>query len=253
MTSPSTAFIFAAGLGLRMRPLTLTTPKPLLEVGGKPLLGWSLDLLRAAGVRRVVINASWLAEQITAYAETVDGIECVISQEPDGPLETAGGIIRALDAGLLPEGPFFALNSDVIWRDAPGGPSLLAEMAHRWDPAIMDALLALYPVEKACGYTGSGDFALEKPTGRLTRRAEDRPAPYVFTGIQILHSRAFASFPRGAALSLRRLYYGDPPCPPGSALPPTIRGLPAPAQGQWLHVGDPAALKEAGERALLPI
>ena len=110
------ALIFAAGLGERMRPLTDTTPKPLLPVGGKPLIEWHLEKLAALGIREVVINTSWLAEQFPAALG--DGarwdLRIHYAFEGDIPLETGGGMWNALP--LLGDAPFLLVNGDV-WTD----------------------------------------------------------------------------------------------------------------------------------------
>ena len=110
------ALIFAAGRGERMRPLTDTTPKPLLHAGGKPLIAWHLEKLAAIGVRDVVINTSWLAGQFaTALGDGGHwGLRIHYSYEGETPLETGGGMFRALP--LLGDGPFIAVNGDV-WTD----------------------------------------------------------------------------------------------------------------------------------------
>lgn len=109
--------ILAAGLGNRMRPLTEHTPKPLLMVGGKPLIVWHLEALRAASITDVVINTAWLGHKLEAalgdgrrYGMTIHW-----SHEPDGkPLETAGGIVKALP--LLGHDPFLLVNGDIWLR-----------------------------------------------------------------------------------------------------------------------------------------
>jgi MurNAc alpha-1-phosphate uridylyltransferase len=110
------ALILAAGLGERMRPLTSTTPKPLLHVGRKPLIAWHLEKLAALGVRDVVINTSWLAAQ---FPRTLGdgarwGLRLHFAYEGDTPLETGGGMWNALP--LLDDAPFLAVNGD-IWTD----------------------------------------------------------------------------------------------------------------------------------------
>ncbi|MBK1734016.1 mannose-1-phosphate guanylyltransferase [Halorhodospira abdelmalekii] len=112
------AMILAAGRGERLRPLTDQTPKPLLTVGGQPLIAWHLERLAAAGVERVVINVAWLAEQIEAYVGDGSrwGVDVAFSHEPAGALETGGGIQRALP--LLGNAPFWVVNAD-IWSDFP--------------------------------------------------------------------------------------------------------------------------------------
>lgn len=104
--------ILAAGVGQRMRPLTDTTPKPLIEVGGKALLAWHLERLAAAGFTDIVVNAAWLAEQVVAFCGdgSAWGVNLSLSVEPE-PLETAGGVINALP--LLGDSPFLLVNGDV--------------------------------------------------------------------------------------------------------------------------------------------
>ncbi|APR70460.1 MULTISPECIES: N-acetylmuramate alpha-1-phosphate uridylyltransferase MurU [Acinetobacter] len=106
------AMILAAGLGNRMRPLTLHTPKPLLEVGGKPLIVWHIEKLQKVGVKEIVINTAWLGEKLVAALGdgTQFGVNILWSHEGEG-LETAGGIINALP--LLGDQPFILVNGDV--------------------------------------------------------------------------------------------------------------------------------------------
>ena len=110
------ALVFAAGRGERMRPRTDTLPKPLLDVGGKPLIAWHLEKLAALGVRDVVVNTSWLAEQFPAVLGDGSnwGVRLHYSYEGPEPLETGGGMRRALQ--LLGDAPFLAVNGD-IWTD----------------------------------------------------------------------------------------------------------------------------------------
>lgn len=110
------ALIFAAGLGERMRPLTLHTPKPLLPVAGKPLIVWHLERLAAIGVREVVVNTAWLADRFApALGDGSQwGLTLHLLHEGDTPLETGGGMLNALP--LLGEDPFLVVNGD-IWTD----------------------------------------------------------------------------------------------------------------------------------------
>ncbi|NLZ87507.1 MAG: NTP transferase domain-containing protein, partial [Gammaproteobacteria bacterium] len=116
------AMILAAGLGNRMRPLTLHTPKPLLEVGGKPLIVWHIEKLAAIGVTEIVINTAWLGEKLAqALGDGSQfGVKILWSHEGEG-LETAGGIIHALP--LLGNQPFILLNGDV-WTTMDFAPLL---------------------------------------------------------------------------------------------------------------------------------
>jgi N-acetyl-alpha-D-muramate 1-phosphate uridylyltransferase len=227
------AMILAAGLGLRMRPLTETVPKPLIELAGKPLIGHALDRLKAAGVERVVVNVHWLPEQIEAWAQTQGSPRIVVSDERDLLLETGGGVAKALP--LLGSAPFFVLNSDSLWIE--GAKPALERMRQAWASADMDALLLVSSTARTVGYCGQGDFHLD-PDGRLARRAPGRLAPFVFAGCYIAAPQLLDDAPEGPfsmnvlwdrALAAGRLY-----------------GLCH--DGLWLHVGTPDAIA-AAERA----
>jgi len=118
MSVPTKAMIFAAGKGERMRPLTLTTPKPLLPVAGRPLIEYHLDNLARAGIRGVVINVAWLGQKIIDHLGDGQrfGLRIAFSNEGDEPLNTATGIARARH--LLGAEPFVLINGDV-WTDYP--------------------------------------------------------------------------------------------------------------------------------------
>jgi MurNAc alpha-1-phosphate uridylyltransferase len=233
------AMILAAGRGERMRPLTDTIPKPLVEVMGKPLIDWQLDWVAEAGIQDVVINSSYLAEKLEAHVTKRTVPEVVISREAER-LETGGGIAKALP--LLGTKVFFSLNSDVIMRDAKGS-SALQRLALAWDDATMDVLMLLQPTEKAFGYEGAGDFSVDN--GRLCRRGDAASAPYIFTGVQMIHPRFFKNAPAGA-FSLNVLYNRG--IEEGGWLDSRISYIIH--EGDWLHVGDVAARDAAQERLL---
>ena len=113
-TTPTTAMLLAAGLGNRMRPLTLTTPKPLIVVGGKPLIDWTLDPLIAAGINRAVVNVHYLPDQLRRHLSARP--EAVVSDESDALLDTGGGVVKALPH--LGKSPFFVCNCDGILTNA---------------------------------------------------------------------------------------------------------------------------------------
>ncbi|HET9629629.1 MAG TPA: nucleotidyltransferase family protein [Novosphingobium sp.] len=190
-----TAMVMAAGLGKRMRPLTATRPKPLVHVGGKPLIDWSLDALRAAGLSRAMVNVHYLADSLEAhlsgYASRHPEITINVSDERSLLLETGGGMAKALPQ--LPD-PFFCLNSDNIWLDGPR--DVFTELSLAWDPARMDALLLVVRHPAAHCYDGLGDFHLD-PLGRISRRKSGRVAPFIYTGIQIVSHRLLRDAPEG--------------------------------------------------------
>ena len=182
---PKTAMVLAAGLGKRMRPLTATRPKPLVEVAGKPLLDHCLDRLRSAGVEKAVVNVHYLADALEAHLKNrVEGIEILISDEREQLLETGGGLARALP--LIDADPFLVVNSDNLWVDGPV--DSLRLLAASWDEARMDALLLLVPLARAHCHKGQGDFHMGA-SGALRRRRRGSVAPFVFTGIQMVSKR----------------------------------------------------------------
>ncbi|OYY02696.1 MAG: mannose-1-phosphate guanylyltransferase, partial [Acidocella sp. 35-58-6] len=116
-----------------MRPLTLTTPKPLLRLAGRPILAHALDRLRAAGVRKIVVNAHYLADQIGAFLS--DQSDVVLNQEPQ-LLDTGGAIMAMQAKHLLPDEPFFVVNGDAFWVDGPT--DTLARLANAFDAKQLD-------------------------------------------------------------------------------------------------------------------
>ena len=225
---PRTAMIMAAGLGKRMRPLTATKPKPLVEVNGKALLDHVLEKLRIAGVKRIVVNVHYLADALEAHLETRDhGLDVVISDERDLLMETGGGLVKA--APLIDCDPFLALNSDNLWIDGPADTIKL--LASQWDDSKMDALLLLVPQARALGHKGMGDFHMDRE-GRIRRRQRSRVAPFVFTGIQIASKQLLREAPEGP-FSTNLLW--DRAIEEG-------RAFGAVHQGLWFDVGTPQSI-----------
>lgn len=186
-----TAMVMAAGLGKRMRPLTATQPKPLVRVAGKALIDHSLDALAAAGVSRAVVNVHYLADALEAHLARRSVPAITLSDERELLLETGGGMVRAKDR--LPD-PFFCLNSDNIWLDGPR--DVFQELSAAWDPARMDALLLVVRHPHAHNFDGPGDFQID-PAGRVSRRRENRQAPFIYTGIQLVSHRLLRDAPEG--------------------------------------------------------
>jgi MurNAc alpha-1-phosphate uridylyltransferase len=221
--------VLAAGLGLRLRPVTETLPKPLIAVGGRALLDRALDRLGEAGVEKAVVNLHHLGSLIERHLARRPTPAIEFSREAE-LLETGGGVAKALP--LLGDGPFWVANGDVLWLDGPG--PALGRLAAAWDDARMDGLLLLHETVNAYGYRGRGDF-LADPLGQLVRRPECEVAPYLFTGVQILHARLFAGAPAGP-FSLNRVY--DRAIEVGR-----LYGVVH--DGEWFHVGTPDGLAEA--------
>lgn len=223
------ALILAAGLGERMRPLTETTPKPLLRVGGKRLIEWHLDKLAAIGVRDVVVNLAWLADQFPATLGDGArfGLRIRYSHEGDVPLETGGGMWHA--RSLLGDGPFLVVNGD-IWTDY--------DFARLPCEPAGDAHLVLIDNP---GHHPKGDFLLRED-GRLAASGEPR---LTFSGIGVYRPGLFDDW---------RAVIGDTPGahaePPRFQLAPLLRAAMQRGAvtgehftGRWTDVGTPARLE----------
>jgi N-acetyl-alpha-D-muramate 1-phosphate uridylyltransferase len=182
---PHTAMVLAAGYGKRMLPLTLSTPKPLLQVGGKTMLDHALDRLREAGVSRAVVNAGYRGDQIAAHVASRENPAITLSREST-PLETGGGIKQALP--WLGDDPIYVLNADLPWQD--GTTPALQQLRAAWDASRMDALLLLLPLAHAHGFGDRGDFNLY-PDGRVQRHDTQPPYSHVFIGAFIVKPQLY--------------------------------------------------------------
>ena len=226
------AIILAAGRGERMRPLTDSTPKPLLPVAGRSMLDRAIDHLEACGVSNIVINVHHLGEQI---AERFEDRARIIRE--DRLLETGGSVKNALP--FLGDKPFFVLNGDSLWSEGPGGP-VLSRMLGRWSPERMDAFLLIHPLYKVIGREAKdrGDYFFE-PGGIVRHRGTAPLSPYVFAGASVCTPHLFRDSPDGP-FSLLQLWNR-------AEAEGRLSGMEH--DGDWFHVGTPAALAEA-ERVL---
>ena len=219
------AIVLAAGFGERMRPLTLTTPKPLLTVGGKPLIVHHLEKLAAAGIREIAINVCWLKQSFPdALGDGARfGVALRYFDEGDAPLEVAGGIRNALD--FFNSEPFAVVNGDV-YTDRPL--SLTAPAAGRLGHLVLVPNPAQHP---------RGDFALECDEVRL-----DGPHRYTYSGLASFAPALFDGLPPGRSslkpLLLRALRAGR--------LSAEVYG------GLWSDVGTPERLAELNRRLAAP-
>ena len=228
-----TAMILAAGFGTRMGALTQDLPKPLLQVGGRPLIDHSLDIAAAVGVRRAVINLHYRGDLIRAHLTGRTAPSVAFSEEKPYILDTGGGLIHALP--LLGRNPFAVLNSDAVFP----GVNPLRVLAAEWDAERMDALMLLVPAARARAYTREGDFFLPAEGAAPARRGHALRAPFVFTGAQIIAPIALDGAPTGA-FSLNLVW--DSLLAAGR-----LRAVTYP--GEWVDVGTPEGLQEA-ERTL---
>lgn len=223
------ALIFAAGLGERMRPLTDRTPKPLLHVGGKPLIVWHLEKLAACGIEDVVVNTSWLADQFPqALGDgSAWGLRIRYSYEGPTPLETGGGMLHALP--LLGDAPFALVNGDV-WTDY--------DFARLPREPAGDAHLVM--VDRPPQAT-HGDFALDADGHVRSEGAH----PLTYAGIGVFRARLFDDW-RAQVSDV-----GADETPPRFRLAPLLRKAMARDavtgehhRGRWTDVGTPQRLAE---------
>ena len=231
---PKTAMVFAAGLGARMRPITDTLPKPLVEVAGQTLIDHCLDRFARNGVERAIVNVHWLADKIEAHLASRTEPRIVVSDERALLLDQGGGIKRVLP--LLDEAPFFLCNTDAFWIEGPR--SNLRRLADLFDPERMDAALLVASTAGAVGVDWPGDFTMSAD-GRLTTREARRVAPFVYTGVGIIKPQLFAD--ETAEVFRLAPYFHD------AARKGRLFGLRL--DGLWLHVGRPESIGEA-ERAI---
>jgi MurNAc alpha-1-phosphate uridylyltransferase len=223
MSAPRRAMVLAAGFGERMRPLTLTTPKPLLQVGGRALLDWHLAALARAGVRDVVINLSWLGAQIRDHVGDGKRFDLRVEYSEEGalPLEAGGGIFKALP--LLGEEPFLVVNGD-IWCDID-----FARVVPL--PAGCDALLVMVPNPPQ---HPRGDFFLRDGLVVPDETSQRR----TYAGVGIYRAALFAG------------------CAPGKfPLLPVLQRAAAAGRlaahrydGLWFDIGTPQRLEELDQR-----
>ena len=231
--SISNAMVLAAGLGTRLRPITNTMPKPLVEIAGKPMIDYVLDLLVEAGVSTAAVNVHHFADQMEGHLRRRSAPEIVISDERDQLMNSGGGLAKGLK--LLPEGPVLVMNADLFWVGEPKGkPSNLTRLAAAFDAEHMDMLLLCVHDEDTTGHNGKRDFSLGDD-GKLTRYAEGLPNPDVYAGAIALHSRLFADAPDDA---FNLNIYFDRAAEEGR-----LYGLLL--DGHWMTVGTPEAIGEA--------
>jgi N-acetyl-alpha-D-muramate 1-phosphate uridylyltransferase len=232
---PDKAMVLAAGLGLRMRPLTDRMPKPLISVAGRPLLDHVLDKLGDAGVTEAIVNVHYLPDQIIDHVATRKRPRVIISDERGHVLGTGGGVVKALP--LLGETPFFHLNADTLWID--GVRTNLARLAEAFDPSRMDILLLMAPTAGSIGYDGNGDYAM-LPDGALRKRREHQVVPFVYAGVAIISPAIFAGVPSGE-FSLTKMF---------DAANEQERLFGLRLDGMWMHVGTPDAVGAAEDAFL---
>src|SRR5258705_5535045 len=198
--NPTKAMVLAAGLGVRMRPLTDLIRSSLVPVTGRALLDHVLDKLGDAGAREAVVNVHYLPDQIIDHVAARARPRVIISDERHQVLGTGGGVVKALP--LLGPAPFFLVNADTLWID--GVRPNLARLAEAFEPSRMDILLLMAPTASSIGYGGRGDYAM-LPDGALRKRKELQVGPFVYAGAAIISSSPFYDSP-SVEVSLTKMF-----------------------------------------------
>lgn len=227
--SPHSAMVLAAGLATRMRPLTNTTAKPLLLLGGRTLLDHALDHLVDAGVETVAVNAHWQADAVAAHLALRPSPPRTVLLREEHLLETGGGVRAALT--VLGADPFFVVNGDAFWLNGPL--SALRRLASVFDDSV-DGVLLVHRTSHVHADVGYGDFALDK-WGTPRRRKEREVVPYIYAGVQLIHPRLLAEMPEGA-FSMNRAWDIALAC---GRLRAVVH------DGHWFHLSTPPDLVEA--------
>lgn len=229
---PSKAMILAAGLGTRMRPLTATTAKPLLHLGGRTLLDHIFERLTVVDVRDVVVNAHWQADKIASHlaARNAAGLPPRTTLMREASLLDTGGSVRAA-LPLLGAEPFYAINGDAYWLDGPR--PALARLAQAFDPAEMDGVLLVHRGSHVRAEVGFGDFSVDK-WGRPSRRGERQVVPYIYAGVQLISPALLEGMP-AAPFSMNLAW--DRAIAAGR-----LRALVH--DGLWFHLSTPEDLEE---------
>ncbi len=218
------AFVFAAGRGERMRPLTDSTPKPLLQVGGKPLIVWHLEKLAAAGFRDIVINTAWLGDQIEAALGNGSCWDVRIAWSREGEaLETAGGIAYALH--LLGDEPFVSISAD-IFSDYDYSLLVPRLQAMRDSPSAPDAHLVMVPNPP---FHPAGDFAIHA-NSQLALEGDEK---YNYAGFSLHRPALFRDIVPGSRLAMRPIW---------NTLIPVGRATGELFTGRWENIGTPQQL-----------
>ena len=229
------AMVLAAGLGTRMRPITDTIPKPLVKIGGKPMIDYTLDSLVEAGVEQAAINVHHFADQMEAHLQSYRGLDILVSDERDALMNSGGGLAKGLK--LLDREPVFVMNADLFWIGEPADrPSNLRRLAGFFDAEHMDMALLCVRIEDTTGHNGKNDFSLAAG-GRLTRYRDDPSNPVVYAGAIVMSPTLLDDAPQDA---FNLNIYFDKAIARGRLFGMMM-------EGHWLTVGTPDAIDDAEE------
>lgn len=265
MIKISQAFIFAAGRGERMRPLTDLVPKPLVKIQNKAIIDYSIKkLLQISSLKKIIINGFYLAEQIEAHIKNLGNPKIIFSRETE-KIETGGGLLFAKDKINFNE-PLLTINGDILWQEK-SEISDLELLQQTWTqqqvrgdsvenyiqvchPVLVTGskenqdikiLLGLKKKEEFLGYEGEGDFNFDETTGALTK-SSNSPMSHVFVGLQIIDPKILLNAPSEKCFSMSHFYKA---AVTKSGLLKGVKGIEL--SGKYFHIGTVDAIKETEE------
>lgn len=231
MIKPDKAFILAAGKGTRLRPVTDSIPKPMVDIAGKSIIKRTLEKLADESVGTVVVNLHYLSDTLQKHLTDIKSPHIVFSHESD-LLETGGGLKNAIHH--FNAAPFFIINGDALWDDGADG-TALSSLSAAWDDDQMDLLLLLQPTKSMDVAAAVGDYHLNADGS--ARRSRDKTGDYMFTGLRIAHPRLFENTPDGPFSFLDLMDRAEQ----------SGRLFAIPHTGNWYHISTPEDLKFVNE------
>jgi len=240
MTKITQSFIFAAGRGERMRPLTDTNPKPLIKIKDKSIIDYTIEKLdKISDIKTIIINGFYLADQIEDHIKKLGNKKIIFSREVE-KVETGGGLVFASDLIDLDQ-PLLTINGDVLWQEKSAIPDI-EFICKSWDEKDHDILLGLKKTEEYLGYDGNihggGDFYLD---GNKIYRISDQPMTHVYVGLQIIHPKILKNALKdGVGKNFSMSYFYKSAVGEGGLLN-RISGIEL--KGKYFHIGTVDAVK----------
>lgn len=233
------AFIFAAGRGERMRPLTDSIPKPLVKIKDKAIIDYIIEKLeQIPSIKKIIINGFYLSEQIKNHIKNLHNPKIIFSQELE-KIETGGGLMFAKDKIDLNQ-PILLINGDILWQDSELK-SDIEILLDAWNQNECDIVLGLKKKEKFLGYEGEGDFNFDEKSGNISK---GNNLGYVFTGLQIVNPKILIEkAPPEKCFSMSYFYKL------ATSANNEIKDIKAvEMNGKYFHIGTVAAIKQTEER-----
>ena len=180
------SFIFAAGRGERMRPLTDSIPKPLVKIKNKAIIDYSIEKLsKIAAIQKIIVNGFYLADEMEKHLHNLNNPKIIFSRETS-KIETGGGLLYAMkNKKFDPQQPILLINGDILWQDSAGIYDI-EEICQAYNPNDCDILLGLKKTGEILGYEGQGDFNFDAKTGALVKKPNVAQS-HVFVGVQVVN------------------------------------------------------------------